>query len=405
MPSKPMQSKSSRLLFLAAAAVSCLGAVCVAQNSSAEKPVLAKKPATASKSLTKDVILPVIVRDRRGAPVTNLTASNFTLTDNGHPQVIKSLTLAGNMPVQIGLLVDTSGGMARAMDAERAAAEKFVDLMLPADPASATSGNQMFLIHFDSEVELLQGFTGSRNKLQSNLQEMGPTSAAANVEGPETNDGDNGIGGPSRMRKSSPRLYDAIYLASDDMMKSKHGRKVLVIFSNGLDNGSKETFNEAVDAAERTHTVVYTIYFRGDERFSRRNILGNRGQGPVMGGPFPGGGYPGGGYPGRYPGGGYPGGGNGPRGRMPAAPIDGRRNLGQIATRTGGLAFAAGRDTELAKIYSQIASDLQDQYLLTYAPDQLKDDGIFHTIDLKVDKKGLTVNTPEGYFAPGSGAK
>ncbi|MGH9599096.1 MAG: VWA domain-containing protein, partial [Terracidiphilus sp.] len=215
----------------------------------------------------REVILPVTVRDKHGALVTNLTASDFVLTDNGKPQVIKSFTRESNLPFRIGLLADTSRSMSRAMDTERKAAEKFVDLMLPADPKTGTQGDQAFLIHFDREVELLEDFTNSRAKLDADLEQMGPTQAERNdSQGPETNDSGGGNGGYGRQggrRGGGTQLYDAIYLAANDMMKPKSGRKALVVFSDGEDRGSKESLNDAIDSAEHADTSIYTIYFKG----------------------------------------------------------------------------------------------------------------------------------------------
>ena len=89
---------------------------------------------TTIKVQTREVLLPVTVIDKHGALVTNLTAKDFTLTEDGRPQVIKSFTTESNLPFRLGLLVDTSRGVSSAMESERKAAEKFVDLMLPADP-------------------------------------------------------------------------------------------------------------------------------------------------------------------------------------------------------------------------------------------------------------------------------
>ncbi|MGH9607730.1 MAG: VWA domain-containing protein [Terracidiphilus sp.] len=370
-------------------------APCAAQQSTVANS------ATTLKVQAREVILPVTVRNKHGELVTDLTAADFALTDNGKPQVIKSFTRESNLPFQVGLLVDTSRSMNRAMDTERKAAEKFVDLMLPADPAKGTQGDQAFLIHFDREVELLEDFTNSRSKLDNDLEQMGPTPAERNggdnSQGPETNDSNGGYGGGRQggMRGGGTHLYDAIYLAANDVMKPKHGRKALVVFSDGEDRGSKETLNDAIDAAERANTSVYTIYFKGEE---------GRGTG---GGGFPGGGRHGGmggGYPGGrggYPGGGggYPGGGGGRRGGGEPQ-VDGRKIMAQIATRTGGRPFEAKKVDDLAGIYSQIAAELRGQYLLTYSPDPFEADGSFHKIALTTRKSDLTVVTREGYYAP-----
>jgi len=363
---------------IAAVAVPLLCSLCAAQQ----------PPASASAANSTEIVLPVVVLDRHGNPVPNVTPGELTVTDNGRAQAIKSLTSAAQSPLHLGLLVDTSSGMQRALDAERKAAAKFVDLMMPGDPPASATQNQMFLIHFDREVELLQDFTDSRAKLQSNLEQMGPTQAAENRQGPETSDSDEG--GVSRTDGArGPQLYDAIYLAADELMKSKPGGKALIVFSNGVDGGSKESLNEAIDAAERANLPVYTIYFRGDERRSEGGGFPGRRRGGMGGGmPGTGGGWPGGG--------GYPGG----SGRGPTLPqTDGRRIMQQIATRTGGLYFEAKKTADLPDIYDRVATDLHAEYLLTYTPASPDNQPSFHKVELKALKGDFNISAPEGYYA------
>jgi VWFA-related protein len=362
----------------------------------------------------REVLLPVLVFDKHNQPVTNLTAKDFTLTEDGRPQTIKSFTTQSNLPFRLGLLIDTSRSVYPAMDSERKAAGKFVDLMLPADPAAAAPGNgsatpgpkagvqdgQVFLIHFDREVELLRDFTNSRDKLHRELDEMTPTSRERNDQGPESNGDDNGAyggggrnGGGQRggRQGGGTQLYDAIYLASDELMKPENGRKALIVFSDGADHGSKDTLNDAIDAADRANVQVFTIYFKGEED---RQMNGNPGGGHRGG--TGGGGYPGGG-------GGWPGGGGGGgRGGAPRseAGVEGRKIMQQIAARTGGQFFEAKKKDNLDDIYNQIAASLRQQYLLTYTPDKVDTDGGFHKIVLKAEKSDLNVITREGYYAP-----
>jgi VWFA-related protein len=343
----------------------------------------------------REVLLPVVVEDKHGTLVTNLTAKDFTLTEDGRPQVIKSFTAQSNLPFRLGLLVDTSRSVSSALDAERNAAGKFVDLMLPADPKTGVPGDEAFLLHFDREVELLEDFTNSRDKLHHELNGMGPTSQERNNQGPETSGGDNnGSGGNGQHgggRTGGTQLYDAIYLAADELMKPKSGRKALIVFSDGGDRGSKETLNDAIDAADRANLQVFTIYFKGEEDRGNSGYPGNGGHHGGMGG----GGYPGGG-------GGYPGGGGGHRGGNPRSEtgVDGKKIMEQIASRTGGQFFEAKKKDSLDEIYNQIAASLRQQYLLTYTPDKVDTDGGFHKIVLTTSKSDLNVITREGYYAP-----
>jgi VWFA-related protein len=377
----------------------------------AQQPAAGQPPVTI-KVQAREVLLPVTVRDKHGALVSNLGPTDFTLTEDGRAQTIKSFTRETNLPFRLGLLVDTSRSLTNAMDAERKAAGKFVDAMLPADPKQAKAGDQAFLLHFDREVELLEDFTNSRDKLHREIDDMGPTRAARNNQGPETTDdssgrdsGNGGYGGRGGERGrggmggGGTQLYDAIFLASDELMKPQQGRKALIVFSDGVDRNSKETLNDAIDAADRANLEVFTIYFKGEEERGSGGGMGNNGGGGRRGGM--GGGWPGGG--GGYPGGGggYPGGGSGGgrRGGGDNAPkVDGKKVMEQIATRTGGRFFEAKKKENLEEIYGQIVEELRGQYLLSYTPDKPAD-GEFHKILLKGKKDDWTVVAREGYYA------
>ena len=182
MKIRPALRPTLLILALALAVLLCLRDSDAAQQPSSTQPV------THLKVQAREVLLPVAVVDKKGALVTDLAARDFTLTEDGRPQVIKSFTTQSNLPFRLGLLVDTSRSVSGAMEEERKAAGKFVDLMLPADPKAADAKkDEAFLIHFDREVELLEDFTNSRDKLRHELDEMGPTRAAQNdSQGPET---------------------------------------------------------------------------------------------------------------------------------------------------------------------------------------------------------------------------
>jgi VWFA-related protein len=412
-----MRIQTNPRLSFAIMALAWLSLASFAQQSSTQQAANDQPVATLHVQ-AREVLLPVTVRDKHGALVTTLQKSDFSLTEDGRPQVIKSLMHQTDLPFNCGLLVDTSRSVSAAIENERKAADKFVDQILPdpkasADPPSAghlgapmpasaavpspASGrsavqDEAFLIHFDREVELLQDFTTSRDKLHREIDEMGPSSRSQNdSQGPETTGDDR-----DRQRgnaRGGTQLYDAIFLASDELMKPKSGRKALVVFSDGVDRGSKESLNEAVETAERADVTIYTIYFKGEQERIDSGFPGGRHGG--MGGGWPGGG--GGGYPGGgggYPGGGRPGGSNVPQ-------VDGKKIMEKIATQTGGRYFEAKKKDNLEEIYGQIAEELRGQYLLTYTPDKVDNDGGYHKVALKANKDELTVLTREGYYAPG----
>jgi VWFA-related protein len=391
-----------RIRFVSCLSVSLLALVCLPAASPA--PQSAGQPAAALKVQVREVVLPVTVRDKHGALVASLKIKDFTLTEDGRPQTIKSFTRETGLPFRLGLLVDTSRGVSGGLENERKAAGKFVDAMLPEKPrpGSDSGTDQAFLIHFDREVELLRDFTASRDKLHHELDDMGPTRAAQNESQGTESSGEGRTQGQGHGGRGGTQLYDALFLASDELMKTQEGRKALVVFSDGVDRGSKETLNDAVDAADRAGVAVYTIYFKGEQERSQNGFPGQGGR-RGGGGGWPGGG--GGGYPGG--GGGYPGGGGGRRGGggQSTQGVDGKRIMEKIATRTGGRFFEAKSKDKLDEIYGQIAEELRGQYLLTYTPDGLDKEGGFHKIALKANKDDLTVVTREGYYGPGGEAK
>lgn len=336
------------------------------------------------------IVIPVTVRDKKGELVPNVQKTDLTLTEDGRVQAIQSLSKGTDVPLRVGILVDTSKSMSGAIEAERKAIGQFVDKLLPAPDTK----NQVFLIHFDREVELQEDFTNSRDKLHREIDDMGPTKQERyEVGGPETTNDDRG--GPPR-RSKGKQFYDAIFLASDELMKGKDGHKVLVVFSDGADRGSKDTLNDAVDAADRAGVTIYTVFMKGAE--GRENGGFDTGNRRRSGGSWPGGG--GGGYPGG--GGGYPGGGSGRREPEPRSGNgqDGKRLMQQVATRTGGHAYEAKKRDDLDPIYGLIDQEIGSQVLIHYTPDKPDRDGGFHKIVVTPGNKDWSVAAPEGYYAP-----
>lgn len=369
--------------FVRFVSVGVLSIACIC-NMSAE--VRAQASTASSTPSSHEITLQVTVRDKKGALATNLQKSDFTLSEDGRPQTIKSFVPDASEPLRVGILVDTSRALAGAMEAQRKAITQFVDSILPAE---GESRNQVFLLHFDREVELLEDFTNSREKLHREIEDMGSTHQEKyDSQGPETASDDRDR--PVRHGHNGTQLYDAIYLASDELMKSKSGHKILVVFSNGADRGSKETLNDAIDAADRANLTIFTIFFKGQQERDLANEIPGSNRRGGMGGGWPGGG------------GGYPGGGGGRRNPEPSGAngIDGKKIMQQIATRTGGHAFEARKTADLEAIYKLADEEMRAQYLLTYTPDKPDAEGGFHKVLLKANQGDFSVAVSEGYFAP-----
>jgi VWFA-related protein len=217
------------------------------------------QPVTTMSVKVKVVNVLATVRDKHGSVIGNLNKDDFTLTEDGRPQSIHYFTQESDLPLTLGLLVDTSLSQRRVLEQERSASHSFLDRMVREDRDRA------FIIHFDHEVELLQDLTSSHEKLEAALDGLEtPQLQRANAPGPSSDPSDpsSGGGGQRRggrggFRGGGTMLYDAVYLASDDLMKKQQGRKAVIILSDGVDTGSKETLEYAMETAQRADTVVY----------------------------------------------------------------------------------------------------------------------------------------------------
>ena len=332
----------------------------------------------------KVVTLPVTVRDNKGQIVRNLTKDDFVLQEDGRPQVIKYFTQDTNLPLTLGLLVDTSLSQRNVLDQERSASKVFLDQML------TDAKDKAFLIHFDREVELLQDLTSSHDKLEAALQLLNTPQLERSGGGssdPQSSDPQSspGNGQPQMHRGAGTLLYDAIFLASNELMKKQQGRKALIVLSDGDDRGSKESLQSAIEAAQRADTVVYSILFA--DKHENSNGFGGPGGMGRHGGGWPGGGFPGGG------------GGRG-GGRPPQEPrVDGKKILDQISTETGGRLYEVSKKQAIDQIYDSIAEELRTQYNLGYTPDKTNTEIGYHKISLATKQKDLVVQTRAGYYA------
>jgi len=356
-----------------------------------DKPVLvtpAQKPTTTISVDSKLVNIPVLVRDNKGALVVNLTKADFSLQVDGKPQTIRYFDLDSDLPLTLGLLVDTSESQRNVLDDERTASSAFLDQMLSGKEDKA------FVIQFARSVELLQDLTSSRPKLQEALKELDTPNPNDSQSGSDPNDNNSGSSSGRRSRAGT-LLYDGVFLASDELMSKQKGRKALIVLTDGDDRGSRERLTDAIEAAQRGDTIIYAIYFKGQEHNDYNNA-GNRGGGYPRGGGI---GFPGGG-------GGYPGGGGGrrgggqPGGQTESRP-DGKKILERMAHETGGRMFEVSKKQPVADIYAEIGKELRSQYRLGYTPDQEASADGYHKIDLAFtspDKKKFTIQTREGHY-------
>lgn len=342
---------------------------------------------TANVSAALEVIIPVVVRDKGGTLIGSASAADFSLQVDGHPQAIGKVDTGVELPLTVGVLVDTSPGQRGETNEERTATGAFFDQMIGAK-------DQGFVIQFAHEIELLQDATGSKAKLQTGLRQLGTAAQASGVQTVSTDDERDDRRSKSRLGTA---MFDAVFLASDEIMGKQKGRKALVVLTDGNDRDSKERITGAIEAAQRTNSTVYAVYVKGEP--PKREIDRDTNQ---QGGN----GYPGGGYPGSYPGGGYPGGGY-PRqsGRnpqpMPPSRNDDRKILDRLTLETGGRLFEVSKKESLSDIYAEIGRELRAQVRLRFIPAGTNAESGFHKVLLEMvgaDKKKWVVEVRGGYY-------
>jgi VWFA-related protein len=270
------------------------------------------------------------VRDKNGY-ITNLHKDDCQIFEDKSLQKTKNFTQEKNLPLTIGILLDTSGSQQNVLPMEQDAGAEFLkDVLTPKDEA--------FLISFDINVDLLADYTNSPRELRRAMEK-----ATINT----------GAGTGSVTGNSTPRgtlLYDAVFLAAHDKLRQEAGRKILVLLTDGQDQGSQETIKTAVEAAQKSNAIVYVI------------LIADRGF---------------------YGGFGY----------------FGAADMEKLAKETGGRVIDVGNNgKKLQDAFNQIQDELRTQYLASYTPSNLKTDGTFRSLSISCGKD-LKVQARKGYYA------
>jgi len=310
----------------------------------------------------KVVNLLATVRNSKGQVVTDLTQDDFVLDEEGKPQTIKYFSRETDLPLTLGLLVDTSLSERNVLPSERTASYRFLDKLMREEKDTA------FVIHFDFDAELLQDLTGSKAELRKSIDqlEVGNTRLQRRPPGGDRGNGNDRFPGPPRSghRGGGTVLYDAVFLSADDILKKQQGRKAIVVLSDGMDNGSRMNLSGAIESAQRADTLVYTILFEDP---------GGSGSGPG------GRGHRGGGGP-------------------HFGDDDGRQVLQRLSRETGGRYFEVSKHLPIDKAYESLEEELRSQYSIGYTPPAGGLSNGFRRINLTTKQKALTVQTREGYY-------
>jgi VWFA-related protein len=275
------------------------------------------------------------VRDKSGY-ITNLHKDDCSIFENKELQKTKNFTQEKNLPLTIGILLDTSGSQMNVLPLEQQSGAEFLkDVLTPKDEA--------FLISFDINVNLLADYTNSAREIKRSID-----SAVINT----------GAGTGSVTGNGNPRgtlLFDAVYLAAHDKLRQEAGRKILILLTDGGDQGSQETLKTATEAAQKANAIVYVI------------LIADR----------------------QFYGGGF---------GINLADT-GARDMERLASETGGRVINVGNNgKKLQEAFDQIQDELRTQYLASYTPTNLKVDGTFRTLNISC-QPGQKIQARKGYYA------
>jgi len=282
------------------------------------------------------------VKDKRGALIPSLTKNDFQIFEDGKPQTIKYFAAESNLPLTLGILIDSSGSQARVLDMEKQVGGDFLSQIL-------REKDLAFVIDFDVNVELLQDFTSSVRLLKTALN-----SARINTAG-GSGTGIPGLGGGTIPTQGAPRgtlLYDAVYLASHDELAQQVGRKAMILLTDGQDEGSQLKIKDAIEAAQKSDSIVYVL------------LCADRG------------------FYGGF--GGY----------------SGEGEMKKMTQETGGRVIEVGNKYEkLKEGFDQIANELRSQYNIGYNPSNAALDGSFRKIEIRANNKDYKIQSRAGYYA------
>jgi len=278
------------------------------------------------------------VRDKKKHVITNLKQEDFHIFENEQEQKIAFFTTETTLPITLGLLIDTSRSEENRLPAEQEAAAKFLNQVM-------RKGDEAMVISFGADIDLLSDFTDDRAQLNRAIR-------SARINAPNASMINTGPLPPESRTRGlvGTAFYDAVWLACGEKLATEAGRKALVIITDADDQGSKVRLEEAIEAAERTNTVVHILLVH-DPGYGWRPDVAHR-----------------------------------------------------MADQTGGRVIEVSSEKHLQEAFDQIAEELRQQYTLGYYPTNGARDGSFRKIKVETADKDMKVLARKGYYAPkGSG--
>jgi VWFA-related protein len=273
------------------------------------------------------------VRDKSGALVNHLKQDDFILLEQGKPQTIRHFARETDLPLTVGLLVDTSNSQVRLIEDERRAAAQFLSQVIhPRDTA--------FLVSFDAKTDVLMDRTSAPKAIKNGLEKLRENSPSMQKRG-----------GTGRPRGTV--MYDAIYQAAQERLRSEPGRKAIVLITDGMDVGSKLRIDDAIDAAQKADVIIYGIYYVDSKAYGGADWANRRGRSVLL----------------------------------------------EMADQTGGRFFRVDRKHPLKKIFDQIQQEMRSQYALDFISSDQTKDGLYRRLQVFLRDPNLTAQARKGYYA------
>jgi VWFA-related protein len=284
------------------------------------------------------------VKDKSGQLVPHLNKDNCIVEEDKQPQKWRNFAAESDLPLTLGILLDTSGSQQYVLPLEEDAGAEFLEQVL-------RKKDEAFLLSFDVDVDLLQDYTNNAHQLARALHKAQINTAGGNGSG-----GIPGLGGGTIPTIGQPKgtlLYDAIYLAANEKLTSETGRKAMIILTDGEDQGSRTKIQEAVAAAQRSNAIIYVILIADTGFYGGFNM-------------------------------GY----------------SGYSAAKKLSEESGGRLINVGNNAKkLEAAFQQIQDELRTQYVGTYTPSNTKADGTFRHVAVTCGE-GTHVQVRKGYFAP-----
>jgi VWFA-related protein len=315
---------------LAALCVTSVVAAAIAMPALTQEPVIQGPTIKTSVNL---VNLFVTVRDKNKRIVTDLKQDDFKVAEDNQDQKIAFFSKEVTLPITLGLLMDTSGSEQYMLGAIQDGASSFLNRVM-------RKGDEAMIMTFDLDVDLLADFTDDRSQLNRAIRK-----AQINTGG-----GGGGAGGTAgtipQSGSKGTNFYDALYLACNEKLSTEAGRKAIVALTDAEDNGSKVRVEEAIEAAQRTDTVVHILLVY-DPHYGANASIAKK-----------------------------------------------------ITDETGGRMIVVNNEKHLQEAFDQISEELRSQYTVGYYPTNSARDGKFRKIKIDVAGKDLKVLARKGYYAP-----